>query len=343
MKKLYTLIGIILSLTMVTIISGCGGSSSSSDATVASTPSTNVETGVLSLRITDAKPRLPKEAKNIYIRVTSIEVNYEGEWTDVNDFEFDNDEFEEYKFEPQSFDLLELRGGKSLHLGNFVLPAGSYKEIRFKLAAPVKEEDVKSNPDCNITFVDGTSVPLFVPSGGSSGYKGKGDFDITANAQIAITADFNVEKSIVVAGNSGKYLLKPVIRLVVTELSGTINGTVVDIIETFDKDNDDLTVYAYEHAADIDKVDEVSGNSDGILFPNAVTSADVNMTDGNFTLPFLEEGQYDLVTVKTETTDDGTKVSIVDEEDKDIDGKDIIVSKAQETFVDVNTSDYPTP
>ncbi len=336
MKKFHKLIGIVLSLTMITLISGCGGSSSSTPST-SSTPaasSANVETGVLSLSITDAKPRLPKEAKNVYIRVISIEVNYEGEWTDVNDFESENDELEEYKFVPQSLDLLELRGGKSLHLGNFVLPAGSYKEIRFKLAAPVKEEDVKNNPDCNITFVDGTSVPLFVPSGGSSGYKGKGDFDITANAQIAITADFNIEKSIVVAGNSGKYILKPVIRLVVTELSGTINGTVVDI-ETFDKDNDDLSVYAYEHDADIQIDDEVSGDSEGILFPNAVTSADVNMTDGNFTLTFLGEGKYDLLTVNTDIDGVVADVDLVE-------GVEVRIG-VETLHVDVNTSDYPTP
>ncbi len=92
------------------------------------------------------------------------------------------------------------------------------------------------------------SVPLFVPSGAQSGYKGKGEFDITADAKIAVTADFDVHKSIVVAGKSGKYLLKPVIRLVVTELSGTINGTVVDVAD-YNTTTDSLVVYTYENGA----------------------------------------------------------------------------------------------
>jgi len=267
--------------------------------------------------------------------------------TDVNNFEFENDEINKNEFASQTFDLLELQNGNSLHLGDIVLPVGHYTEIRFKLDAPEKNEKIKSNPGCYIVFPANLehdtelSELLFFPSGGSSGFKGKGDFDITANAKIEIMADFNVEKSIVVTGNE-KYLLKPVIRLVVTELSGTIRGTVVDI-ENYPKEDNDLVVYAYEYDAGIEIIDEVIGDNEGILFPNAVTSADVNMTDGNFTLPFLREGKYDLLTVNTKTIDDVIEVSVVDEEEKDIDGNDIIVSKAKETLVDVNTSDYPTP
>ena len=344
---------ILLLSSMVMLFTACGGGSSPSETTAVtseseststtavtsdSTPSVNDGTGLMSLSITDAKPRLPKEPIAVNITVTGIEFNYNGKWTDVNDFEFENDQFENDRFEPQVFNLLELQDGRSLHLGNFILPAGHYKEIRFKLDAPEKGEKVKSNPGCNIVFAeeenDGTltvrSEPLFVPSGGQSGYKGKGDFYITANAKIEIMADFNVEKSIVVTGNE-KYLLKPVIRLVVTELSGTINGTVVDIERYYaEEEENDLSVYAYERDLDIRIVDELIGNSEGILFPNAVTSADVNMTDGNFTLSFLGEGSYNLVTVNTNV--DG--VAIVDMEEN------VEILKGQVKPVDVNTSDF---
>ena len=339
MKRVYKIAGAILSLAVITLISGCGGGGSSSGYALSAATPAKTEIGVMSLSITDAKPRLPDEPIAVNITVTGIEFNYNGKWTDVNDFEFENDTYEDNNFIRQTFDLLELQNRNSLHLGNIVLPAGKYKEIRFKLDAPEKDAKPKSNPGCNIVFEDAHgrvwSEPLFVPSGGQSGYKGKGEFEITANAQIEIMADFNVEQSIVVAGNSGKYILKPVIRLVVTELSGTINGTVVDIVETFDKNNDDLSVYAYEHDADITIDDEVSGNSEGILFPNAVTSADVNMTDGNFTLSFLGEGKYDLLTVNTDIDGVVSDVDVVE---------DVEVLIGVETpHVDVNTSDYPTP
>lgn len=328
---------ILLLASMVMLFTACGGGSSSSETTsdsIPSIPATNDETGVMSLSISDAKPRLPEEPIAVYITVTGIEFNYDGKWTDVNDFEFENDALDKNEFESQTFNLLELQNGNSLHLGDIVLPVGYYTEIRFKLDAAAKNEKVKSNPGCYIVFPANEdhetkwSEPLFVPSGGQSGYKGKGEFYITANAKIEIMADFNVEKSIVVTGNE-KYLLKPVIRLVVTELSGTIKGIVVDI-EKYPEEDNDLTVYAYAHDADIEIIDEVMGDSEGILFPNAVTSGDVNMTDGNFTLPFLGEENYTLVTVNT----DVVGVTIVDVEE------DVEVLKGQVKLVDVNTSDY---
>ncbi len=332
MKRFHKLIGIVLSLTMITLISGCGGSSSSTPTT-----STSGATGIVSLNITDAPLWKLDNTEVTEVNIAVIDIEYrhdDGSWTEADDFV------------PQTFNLIELQNGNSLHLGDMVLPVGHYTEIRFILDIPEKDAEVKSNPDCNITFVekddegvviDEWTKPLFVPSGGQSGYKAKCDFEITAEAQIAITADWDASRSVVSAGNSGKYLLKPVIRCVVTELSGWINGTVVDI-EKFDNANDSLVVYAYEDST-YDEGEKVE--IDGDRFPNAVTSSRVNMSDGNFTLAFLGAGVYDLVTVNTNTTDDVIEVSVVDEEEYDINGIVIKVSKGNETLVDVNTSDYP--
>ena len=303
MNIFHKLIGIVLSLTLMTLISGCGGGGSTT---------TSSSTGTLSLSMTDAPPQLGPDVTEVNIAVIGIEYNYEGNWTNADDFE------------PQTFNLLDLQNGKSLHLGDMILPAGNYSEIRFKLAAPTKESEVKSNPDCNITFGDGTSEPLFVPSGGESGYKGKGAFEITANAKIEVTADFDVHKSIVVTGNR-KYLLKPVIRLVVTELSGTINGTVVDVAD-YNSTSDSLVVYTYRSGEyNAGEEDEI----DGISFPNAVSSSDVNMSDGNFTLSFLGEGNYSLVTAQYI---EDTFAAVVDVENN------VEVLKGQSAFVDINTS-----
>ena len=301
MNIFHKLIGIVLSLTLITFISGCGGGGG-----------TSTSTGTLSLSMTDAPPKLGEDVTEVNIAVIGIEYNHDGNWTSADDFE------------PQTFNLLDLQNGKSLHLGDMILPAGRYSEIRFKLAAPTKESEVKSNPDCNITFADGTSEPLFVPSGGQSGYKGKGAFDITANAKIEVTADFDVHKSIVVTGNR-KYLLKPVIRLVVTELSGMINGTVVDVAD-YNTTTDSLVVYTYISGEyDVSEEDEI----DGINFPNAVSSSDVNMSDGNFTLSFLGEGNYSLITAQYLGD---TFAAVVDVENN------VEVFNGQSTLVDINTS-----
>jgi len=306
MKKFRTLIGIMVSFALMTLISGCGGGGDTT-ATTTTTP-TYSSTGTLSLSMTDAPPQLGPDVTEVNIAVIGIEYNYEGNWTTAEDFE------------PQTFNLLDLQNGKSLHLGDMILPAGHYTEIRFKLAAPTKESEVKSNPDCNITFADGTSEPLFVPSGGQSGYKGKGAFDITANAKIAVTADFDVHKSIVVKGN-GTYSLKPVIRLVVTELSGMVNGTVVDVAD-YNTTSDSLVVYSYKSGTyDVSEEDND--------FINSVSAGDVNMTDGNFTLAFLGEGNYSLVTALYVGD---VFASVVDVEDN------VEVFKGQATVVDINTS-----
>ncbi|WP_309498568.1 DUF4382 domain-containing protein [Sulfurovum sp.] len=268
MKRFHKLIGIALSLTIATLISGCGGGGD----TVAAK-----STGKLSLSVTDAPPKLGDDVTEVNIAVIGIEYNHNGSWTAADDFV------------PQTFNLLDLQNGKSLHLGDMVLPAGHYNDgIRFILAAPQNDGDVKSNPDCNITFADGRSEPLFVPSGAQSGYKGKGEFDITADARIEVTADFDVHKSIVVTGKD-KYILKPVIRLVVNELSGSINGTVVDVAGY--NSSESLVVYTYEQGTYVDT--EAEGE---IIFANSISSSDVNRTDGHFMLSFLGEGSYSLVT-----------------------------------------------
>jgi len=309
MKRFYKLIGIVLSLTMITLITGCGGSSSS-------TPATSDSTGILSLSITD-KPLLDENVTAVNIKVIDIEYHHNGEWTEVKDVD-GND------FVPQAFNLLDLQNGKSLPLGDFELPAGHYTQIRFMLDIPNQGENPKNNPGCNITIEeDGVSEtkPLFVPSGGQSGYKGIGEFEIIADANVSITADWDADRSIVHAGD--KYILKPVIRLVVTELSGWINGTVVDVAKYVDPYS--LVVYAYEDGNYTDNPSYEDTNS----FPNAVTSGEVNMDDGNFTLSFLGAGSYELVTAQY---DGATLIEVVDVEE-------VVVSTAVGISVDLNTSD----
>jgi len=302
--------------TVISILTvGCGGGSSDNTLAVLPTPSST--TGIMSLSVTDAPPKLGDDVTEVNIAVIGIEYNHDGSWVNADDFE------------PQTFNLLELQNGRSLHLGDMILPVGHYTELRFILAAPEKQGDVKSNPDCNITFEDGSSVPLFVPSGSESGYKGKGEFDITADAKVAIMADFDVQKSIVVAGNSGKYLLKPVIRLIVTELSGDIDGTVIDVAE-YDPEVS-LVVYAYD---DDTYETEEEKEVDGIRFPNAISSSDVNMGDGSFILAFLGEGTYDLA-VAQYINDAFDHVIGIEE--------NVFVSTGQVTQVDINTSTLSAP
>ena len=81
--------------------------------------------------------------------------------------------------------------------------------------------------DQNSVVVGEDSVSLDTPSAQQSGLK----LQVNANLEPGITydllLDFDAAKSVVKAGNSGKYILKPVIRTVVEALSGSIQGIVM--------------------------------------------------------------------------------------------------------------------
>ena len=111
------------------------------------------------------------------------------------------------------------------------------------------------------------------------------------------------------------------IRIIVTELSGQISGTVVDVADY--AQTDALVVYSY-----IEGMYEAS--EEGVEFVNSVSSSDVNMTDGSYTLSFLEEGSYTLVTAQYT---DSTFVKVVDEE------PNVEVNMGETTTQDLNTSD----
>jgi len=164
-------------------------------------PRQTLETGTLKLYLSDA----PLDAENVtgvYISINEIQYHLDGQWVTCEEFEG-----------PQTYNLLELTGGNSALLGNFTLPAGNYTQIRFMLDIPEKGSH-KTNPGCYIKFADNSTNPLFAPSGGGTGYKAIGRFEVTANGTVEVIADFDVRKAVVVAGSS--YILKPTIKLMVT-------------------------------------------------------------------------------------------------------------------------------
>jgi hypothetical protein len=55
-----------------------------------------------------------------------------------------------------------------------------YTQIRFMLDIP-EEGSHKANPGCYVKFADNSTEPLFVPSGGETGYKAVGEFTVPDN------------------------------------------------------------------------------------------------------------------------------------------------------------------
>lgn len=277
---------------------GCGGSDDGDSSS----------SGTLSLSMTDA-PLIDENVTGVYIKVTGIEYHHDGNWESADDF-----------IAPETFNLLDLTNGKTIDLGDLVLPAGEYTQLRFLLDAP-EDSSAKTDSACQLEFNGDYNVSLYVPSDSQTGFKSTGNFTIEANAQISVTADFDVRKSIVSAGNSGKYLLKPTIRLVVNEHSGEINGTVTDLPEA-----SEVVVYAY---LDDTYDNDFEPDSDSIRFSQSVTSNDVNLSDGSFTLAFLAEGTYDLVFASYESSQFSSVLGS---------REDVNVTKAQTITLDINAS-----
>ena len=239
----------------------------------------NLQTGTLSLSITDA-PTDDTSITGVYITIDSLQYHKQNNsWAT----------FGEYGG-PKKVNLLELTDGFSELLGNFEMESGQYNQLRFILDAPVRGQGTPSNPGCYLEYENGDTKPLFVPSGGQTGYKGVGAFTVPSNGTVEITADFDVRKSVVEAGVTGMYILKPTIRLVVDNQAGTIAGSVSNI-----PDETGITVFAYENDEYSD-TEAAEPAAEENRFPNAVTS-DVVGAEGGYQLNYLAPMVYDLVVV----------------------------------------------
>lgn len=111
---------------------------------------------------------------------------------------------------PLTIDLLDYTNGALLELGQTLVPQGRYTKLRLVLSA-----NTGALADRNwivLSSAPGVKVPLKTPSGQQSGLKINTSLDVQAGGLTDVVIDFDACKSVVMAGNSGQYLLKPVLR-----------------------------------------------------------------------------------------------------------------------------------
>lgn len=313
-RKRIAFLGIIMTIALALILGGC---------------SAGTQTGSVELSITDA-PLLGNDVVGVYITVQAIEFHLtDEEWMVMEEFEG-----------PQTFNLMELTNGTSHLLGELVLPVGEYTQLRFILGAPNQSEDggtlttvgswVEIGTD-NGVYDDGTDKPLFVPSGAQTGYKATAGepFTVPRNGTVAITADFDLRRAVVVRGSTGSYLLKPVLRLIVEGEAGTISGDIATTsVET-------LMVFAYA-----DGTYEVAEAADPVAdeprFPDAVTSGLITLDVDNpdYLLAFLAAGTYDLVVAEYDAGT-GDFIGVLGTLD------DVVVNSEQTTDADIDVTPIP--
>ena len=122
----------------------------------------------------------------------------------------------------QRIDLLDFQNGTLLPLGAAPLAAGKYTQMRLLLA----DNTGASAPVPNaVVPTGGTETPLKTPSGQQTGLKMNVNIDVGADQLADFVIDFNACKSVVKAGASGNYLLKPVLAVTPVFISG-VRGAV---------------------------------------------------------------------------------------------------------------------
>lgn len=185
----------------------------------------------------------------------------------------------------QRYNLLELRNGTTVNLGQHSLPVGTYRGFRLIL-----NTDSTSVTLTNGTVLRGTGSPnIQFPSAGRTGIKVKLEEPITigasGNNSSIMVLDFDLANSFVVRGNSitqNGLTFKPVIRAIARDISGTISGTVRSTTATGAVVSG-ATVEVLKNGTTL--ADTVSANV------VATTSSDAS---GNFTLAFLKPDTYML-------------------------------------------------
>ena len=220
--------------------------------------------GTAGLKITDAAVDA-ENVSGVFLSVSEVKAsgNTENQTVVVYD-------------EPRLFNLMDYQNGATYDLGSGELKAGIYSEIR-----------LITDGDSYVEFNDGSTEPLTIPSAMSSGYKIKGDYQISANSRTDLVIDVDLRKAFVKTGEN-TFILRPTARLINDVETSTITGTVSA------NNEDRIVIYAYAEGTYSDSESDMPAEGE-TRFENSINSAVVS--NGEFTLAFMEPGDYDLIAV----------------------------------------------
>jgi hypothetical protein len=232
-------------------LAACGGGGGSSGGATSPTATA----GTLSVAMTDA-PACGFDAVNVTVskvRVNASASAGEGDagWTDIT-------------LSPaRKINLLNLTNGVLETLGQTTLPAGHYSQLRLVL-----DPNTGTGLANSVVPTGGSEKTLTTPSAVQSGIKLVNEFDVAAGQRVDLVLDFDACKSVVAQGN-GRYLLKPVVKVVPTAATGISGFVAAGLLPSH------VTVSAQQNGA--------------------IVASTVPTTTGEFFLSHLPAGNYDVV------------------------------------------------
>lgn len=235
----------------------------------------------MNVHLTDA----PGDYQEVNVNITGMRIRHSPDAdTSASDSTDEEGEWIDLPVEPLTLNLLELQNGVDSLLASAELDTGFYNELRLILG------------DNNTVMVDSSLHDLKVPGGQQSGYKIKFETDLNEGDEIDVVVDFDAARSVHRAGNSGMYILKPVLKAFVENGGGEDTGSVSGTIEPVEADPDVFAI-----------IDED-------------TSSTRPDSTGEFLIRGLEEGLYRLwIDPSSDQYSDTTLTDIMVEEDEETD------------------------
>jgi len=197
----------------------------------------------------------------------------------------EGDGWETYEVEEKTFDLTELQGANASQLGNLSVESGEYSKVFIYVS------------EVDGTLENGEQVTVKLPS---SKLQLNKQFTVGPNS----TTDFVFDVTVFKAGNSGKYILKPVVSE-----SGTGDEVEIDDVDEDETGEDERA----ENARDED--DESEGDSLSAQFTSDVRAG------SDATLRVTQDGApvanatVDVADGPELTTDENGEVTIAVPED----------------------------
>ena len=252
---------VLLCILVGFFLHACGGSGGSTDA----------GQGTLSTSVTDSST---DEYQAVYVTIARVEVHQDdgGSWEAVANPD-------------KTYNLLELVNGLRETLGIVSLDVGHYTQMRLIIGkAPDQGINIFStlHPHANYLIDQDDMIhELKVPSGMNTGLKIVNGFNINEDQTTELILDFDAMRSVVKAGSSGKYLLKPTVKVLDTSDSAIVLGTVAEA-------ESEPTVFLAGAYVTAQTVNPASGEAE------IIRSGTLTDDNGEYAL-FLEPALYNLV------------------------------------------------
>ena len=257
--------------------------------------SSSGEVGTVSMSLTDA---MSNEFNAVCVTINDVQVHMQGNGNGNNSWQSVG-----APNLPKTFNLYDLTNGVREEIGIADLKTGPYTQMRL-IIGTVPDDGInelsQAHPYANYVIdIDDDYQELKIPSGINTGIKIVHGFEISPNTTTELILDFNAEKSVIVAGDSGIWHLKPTIKCGTPEELSIIKGKVTtDGSKGIDKVL--VSVQEYNETAEDDK-------NKVIIHTSTVTDP-----DGNFAIfvsPLENDDEYNLVIYEDGKVPEHEKIS----------------------------------